>query len=90
MTRIAIFASGSGSNAENIANYFSENPAVEVSLILTNNSKAFVLERAKNLGIKSLVFSKLEFLESDDILQFLTKKDINLITKTIKKHLFGC
>ena len=52
MTRIAIFASGSGSNAENIVNYFKNNPNVEVSLILTNKQNAFVLERAKKLGIK--------------------------------------
>ena len=79
MTRIAIFASGSGSNAENITNYFSSKPSVEVSLILTNNPNAFVLERAKNLGVKSLVFSKSDFLENDDILRFLAKNDINLI-----------
>jgi phosphoribosylglycinamide formyltransferase 1 len=79
MTRIAIFASGSGSNAENIANYFSNNPSVEVSLILTNNPNAFVLERAKKLGIKSLVFNKEQFLKTDEIVHFLLKNDINLI-----------
>ena len=79
MTRIAIFASGSGSNAENIANYFSENSDVDVSLILTNNPNAFVLERAKKLGIKSLVFSKTDFLKTDDILHFLDINEIDLI-----------
>jgi phosphoribosylglycinamide formyltransferase 1 len=79
MTRIAIFASGSGSNAENIANYFNHNPNVEVSLILTNNPNAFVIERAKNLGIKSLIFNKIDFLENDEILHFLQENDINLI-----------
>ncbi len=79
MIRIAIFASGSGSNAENIANYFSDNPSVDVSLILTNNPSAFVIERAKNLGIKSLVFQKDNFLKNDDILHFLVKNDIELI-----------
>lgn len=79
MTRIAIFASGSGSNAENIANYFSGNPTINVSLILTNNPNAFVIERAQNLGVKSLVFSKEEFLKTDNILQFLVINDIKLI-----------
>jgi len=79
MTRIAIFASGNGSNAENIANYFSNNPKVDVSLILTNNSTAFVLERAKKLGIKSFVFDKNEFSKNDDILHFLDINDIDLI-----------
>ncbi|PCJ24704.1 MAG: phosphoribosylglycinamide formyltransferase [Flavobacteriales bacterium] len=79
MTRIAIFASGNGSNAENIANYFSNNSSVEILLILTNNPNAFVIERAKNLGIKLVVFNKSEFLEKDNILHVLTKNDINLI-----------
>jgi phosphoribosylglycinamide formyltransferase-1 len=79
MTRIAIFASGSGSNAENIANYFSKSQEVDICLFLTNNPNAFVLERAKKLGIKSLVFNKEQFLKTDEILQFLLKNDINLI-----------
>lgn len=79
MTRIAIFASGSGSNAENIAHYFNQNPAVSVNLILTNNPNAFVLERAQKLGIESLVFNKSDFSKTDDIVHFLIKNDINLI-----------
>lgn len=79
MTRIAIFASGSGSNAENIFNYFKKDDTVDISLILTNKPNAFVIERAKNLGVKSLVFTKSDFLETDHILHFLKENDINLI-----------
>lgn len=79
MTRIAIFASGSGSNAENIAHYFENNASVTVSLILTNNANAYVLERAKKLGIPAKIFSKDEFLKSDEILHFLVENNINLI-----------
>lgn len=79
MTRIAIFASGNGSNAENIANYFSDNDNVEISLILTNKATAFVLERAKKLNIESCFFNTFQFLETDEILHFLTKNNINLI-----------
>lgn len=79
MIRIAIFASGSGSNAENIANYFSKSQQVDICLFLTNNPNAYVLERAKKLGIKSLVFNKEQFLKTDEIVQFLLKNDINLI-----------
>ena len=79
MTRIAIFASGSGSNAENIANYFNKSQEIDICLFLTNNPNAFVLERAKKLGIKSLIFTKEQFLKTDEILQFLLKNDINLI-----------
>jgi len=79
MIRIAIFASGSGSNAENIANYFSANSNVEISLILTNNPNAFVLERAKKLNIKSHIFSKSDFSKTDSILHILEKNNINMI-----------
>lgn len=79
MNRIAIFASGSGSNAENIINYFKNNENVEIALVLTNKADAFVLERAKKLNIKSLVFSKEEFIETNKIVHFLKENDINLI-----------
>ena len=79
MIRIAIFASGSGSNAENIANHFSKNAKVEIGLILTNNPNAFVLERAKKLGVKTHCFSKSDFLTTDRIIRFLAKNDIDWI-----------
>jgi phosphoribosylglycinamide formyltransferase-1 len=79
MIRIAIFASGNGSNVENITKYFQNHATVEISLVLTNNPNAYVIERAKNLGIKSLVFSKTEFLENDKILHYLKENDIKLI-----------
>ena len=69
MIQIAIFASGSGSNAENIANYFKDHPNISVSLILSNNSNAKVLERAKRLGVKSVVFNREEFAKSDFVLE---------------------
>lgn len=58
MIRIAILASGSGSNAENIAGYFQNNSSVSIALIAANKADAYVLERAKKLEIPSLVFSK--------------------------------
>ena len=79
MTRIAIFASGSGSNAEKIARYFQNVTDKHVGLILTNNPKAFVLERAKNLGIPSTVFSKKEFTESEKVLDTLRDHQIDFI-----------
>ena len=58
MKRIAIFASGSGSNAENIIIYFQNNKKAEVVCVLSNNPNARVLERATNLGVKNGVFNK--------------------------------
>ena len=79
MKNIAIFASGSGSNAQNIAEYFSKNPEIRVSLILANRPDAFVLERARNLGIDSIVFTRKDFYETDLILKILVKRDIDFI-----------
>lgn len=71
MVRLAIFASGSGSNAENIVNYFRESEKIRVSLILTNNPKAGVIARGRRLNIPVVVFSKHTFTSSDDILKIL-------------------
>lgn len=79
MTNIAIFASGSGSNAENIAHYFSKNSKIQISAILTNNPKAFVLSRADKLNIPSLIFSRKEFNKTDKILDFLAEKEVDFI-----------
>lgn len=79
MKRIAIFASGSGSNAENIAHYFKSNPEVEISIILSNKKDAFVLERAKKLNIPSQTFSRNDFYETDSIVNLLKEKQIDLI-----------
>lgn len=78
MYKIAIFASGSGSNAENIANYFKDNPVAEVVLLLTNKADAYVLERAKKLAIESVVFSS-EQLKSGELVNLLKNKGIDFI-----------
>jgi phosphoribosylglycinamide formyltransferase 1 len=77
-TKIAILASGSGSNAENIANYF-KNSEVEITLILTNNPQAYVLERAEKLGIESLIFDREQFTKSDFVVDELRNKNIDLV-----------
>jgi len=79
MKRIAIFASGSGSNAENIAHYFESNPEVEISIILSNKTDAFVLERAKKLNIPSQTFTRNDFYETASIVNLLKEKQIDLI-----------
>lgn len=71
MIKIAILASGSGSNAENIIHYFSEDKNVEITYILSNKKDAFVLERAQKLGIRSQVFTSKEMKEQDGLLNLL-------------------
>jgi phosphoribosylglycinamide formyltransferase 1 len=77
--RIAIFASGSGSNAEEIIRYFSAHPRIEVALLLSNNANAFAIERAKSYSIPVMVFSREEFLHSDSVINRLHADDISHI-----------
>lgn len=79
MKKIALFASGSGSNVENIYNHFSNNENVEISLVLTNNPSAFVLKRTEKLGIDAHVFTRDSFYQSDEISQLLLDRSIDLI-----------
>ena len=77
--KIAILASGSGSNAENIARYFSGSDYATVSFIIANNPNAYVLERAKNLGIESAVVTKAEFTQADTVINMLQERDIDFV-----------
>lgn len=77
--RIAIFASGSGSNAQKILEYFKDHDSAEVSIILSNNPDAYVLQRADNFEIPTHLFDKNEFYRSDSIVNLLTDLQIDLI-----------
>jgi|SRR5437879_5154568 len=77
--RFAIFASGNGSNAEAIINYFQNHSRIEVAALLSNNDKAFVLERAKKFNVPSGVFDKNRFRECDEVLRWLQENKISHI-----------
>lgn len=79
MTRIALFASGSGSNAENIVRYFSEKEDISIPLIISNKKDAYVHERASRLGVPSLTFSKAEFDEGSVVVDTLHTYNIDFI-----------
>ena len=79
MTRIALFASGSGSNAENIVRYFSEKEDISIPLIISNKKDAYVHERAGRLGVPSLTFSKVEFDEGLVVVDTLHTYNIDFI-----------
>ncbi len=79
MHHIAIFASGSGSNAQRIAEYFADHPQIEVSLILTNNPAAGVIERGRQLGIPVIVFNRTQFYQSDGLLEQLQFFNIDFV-----------
>lgn len=79
MKNVAIFASGSGTNAENIARYFSKSETVKAAVVLSNNKNVGVHARVNNLGIPSFVFSRDEFVEGTPILAKLAEYQIDLI-----------
>ena len=79
MKKIAIFASGSGSNAENIATYFASNDMARVALILSNRADAPVLQRAARLGIESVVFDRDTFYKGDKIVELLAAHGIDYV-----------
>jgi len=78
MNKIAIFASGNGTNAENLIRYFKSNRKINVELIASNNGQAKVLRRAKNHGISTIIFNKKE-LKTNTVINYLKKKKISFI-----------
>lgn len=79
MVLLALFASGSGSNAEQIARYFHQRDDVKIALILSNKSDAPVHARAKRLGIPSVTFSKDAFDKGLEVLDILRQYQIDFI-----------
>jgi phosphoribosylglycinamide formyltransferase-1 len=79
MNRIAIFASGNGSNAQRIIEHFRDQRDIRVALIISNKADAYVLERAKNEGVPSAVFSRQEFAQGEAILELLRREQIDFI-----------
>jgi len=79
MNNIAIFASGSGTNAENIIKYFSNKKSAKVRLVLSNRREAFVLKRAAAHNVKTVFFERAEFYHSDKILDYLISENIDFV-----------
>ncbi|MCT4664383.1 MAG: phosphoribosylglycinamide formyltransferase [Flavobacteriales bacterium] len=77
--RLALFASGSGSNVENITNYFSDKENIEIDVVFANRRNAFVFERAKKLGIPAFYCPKNEFQTAFMLHQVLKERKIDFI-----------
>lgn len=71
MKKIAVFASGSGSNAENIITYFNKTNSAIVTHVFCNNKQAKVFERCKKLGVPAILFNRNDFFNSDIVLNLL-------------------
>lgn len=79
MKNIVILASGSGSNAENIIRVVNNHGGAKVSYVVVNRPDAYVLRRAEALNVKSLVFDRAAFYHTDEVLNFLTGCQPDLI-----------
>jgi phosphoribosylglycinamide formyltransferase-1 len=77
--KLAIFASGSGSNAENICNYFAESSDIEVVLICTNKRDALIVKRANKLSIPVCVFTKYELNNFVDLHKKLQSIGVDIV-----------
>jgi phosphoribosylglycinamide formyltransferase-1 len=79
MKRIVIFASGSGTNAENLIRFFQNKDNASVIQVLTNNPHAKVLDRCKKLNISALSFNRVSFTKTKDVLNLLKVNNPDLI-----------
>jgi phosphoribosylglycinamide formyltransferase 1 len=79
MKNIAIFASGAGTNAENIIKYFSTRNTAKVCLVLSNNRNALVIKRAESLGVTTVFFDRSEFYGTGEVLNRLVSEKIDFI-----------
>lgn len=77
--QLAIMASGSGSNAQCFIDYFCEHPAIEVAVVISNNSGAYVLKRAEDAGIPAVVVRKSEWNDQEAIKNLLLKYKVDAI-----------
>jgi len=79
MRNIAIFASGTGTNAENIIQYFSNNNSAKVSLVLSNNRQALVLKKASAHDVRAIFFERKELYVTGKVLRYLALYKIDLV-----------
>ena len=77
--RVIIFASGNGTNTQNIIKYFQNSNQAEVVCVLSNNKNAQVLDRSKALSIEALSFTKAEMLAPQNLLSLLKQYKPDLI-----------
>ena len=79
MIKIAILASGNGTNAQQISEYFANNEKISIECIIYNRKDAYVAERAKKLGIPAVYFGRKDFFENGNVLAYLKEKDIDWV-----------
>ncbi|MEA3504829.1 MAG: phosphoribosylglycinamide formyltransferase [Bacteroidota bacterium] len=79
MKRVAIFASGNGTNSEAIINHFKNSNKINISAVFSNNANAFVLQRARRHGIATKIFDREDFYNSNKVMSQLKEMEIDFI-----------
>ena len=77
--KIALFASGTGSNVKNIIEHFENNKNVQIASVFSNNANAGALLHAINAGIATFVFNSQELKEANSILKTMENQDVKLV-----------
>ena len=77
--KIAIFASGNGTNAQRIIEYFTQHPQIEINCVIYNRKNAMVAQRAQSLNIPAIYFNKTDFLETNKVVNYLQENNIDYI-----------
>ncbi len=78
-TVIAVFASGSGSNCENLITYFKDSESVDIALVVSNKPNAYVLERARRLGVPTEIVPKAMLNDASQLMPLLQRYGIDFI-----------
>lgn len=79
MMNIAVFASGSGTNCENVIRYFIDSDIAKVSLVVSNKADALALERARRLGVDTTVLSKAQLADANIVMPLLQQHQVEFI-----------
>ncbi|MBQ0015549.1 MAG: phosphoribosylglycinamide formyltransferase [Bacteroidales bacterium] len=79
MIKLALFASGNGTNVQRISEYFANHSDIQVACVVYNKKDAYVAQRAKQLGIEARYFAKKDFYESNDVLDYVRQKGVDYI-----------
>ena len=77
--RIAIFASGNGTNCENIIRYFQSKGDAEIAFVLSNKADAYALVRARRLGVKTVVMTRNVFNDESAVMELMRREHVGFI-----------
>jgi phosphoribosylglycinamide formyltransferase-1 len=79
MIKLAIFLSGTGTNARNLCGYFAGHPEIEVALLLSNNPASATEAIAKDFDIPHVIFNRADFYETGAVLRYLNDYQVNAL-----------